>query len=373
MNSDERKQRIRNLYNRQNDVFNSSIALSDNSSLWKNNLSDLHPRFVLRDFTVEDLGNISAIKALDESIFAKWRTADLPIMFISGILGTFSSVLLKDFFAGLHDNVFGSTGTLDGGHSGEGIDWVPGNKQPGGFGHRWLYGHDALNPFEVDWDQYLQIAKSSGTTLPPWLKAVFYWVRHLLQDTFSKEGLPLPGHSLFRGLLNPTNPHNRELLQFLGTIKMRDVVGTGLTNIIMGGYLWGTERDIRRVVTEPNYRAFSLMLGANLVTLFSGLLVPPPSTSFNWPAIPIIAYYSIQLFRLERKVRSELAGRTSTLKANDRVLFDQNDAALKNYCMINDSNYEELLKYEEEINKAYKEALAKHQETKLMVYKRGTV
>jgi hypothetical protein len=72
---------------------------------------------------------------MDESVFINWKIVDIPAMVVAGGLGTLSSVLLRDFFAGLHD-YWGKTSALKGGHSGENIDWVPGAKQPGGFGHR---------------------------------------------------------------------------------------------------------------------------------------------------------------------------------------------------------------------------------------------
>ncbi len=360
MDIQERENRLEQLYNDQNKLF-PNLTLSELEII---NVKEYTPQ-IIEDFSIpfHALNNLEKLEDFDESIFAKWKTADLPVMFVAGGLGTLSSVLLRDFFADLHDNNFGKKTTDKHGHSRENVDWVPGAKQPGGFGHRWKYGHDIFNPFEVNWDQYLEIAKKSGGNIPPWLKAVFYWLRHLLQDTFSKEGLPLPGHSLLRKFLNFNNPKTRELLQFLGTMKMRDIAGSAVANIVMGSYLWGTEKSIKRVVIEPNYRAFSLMLGANVVTLLSGLLVPPPATSLNWGAIPVIAYYSIQIIRMEKRIRNELNGREEILNENDQVLIE-NEAMLNNISISNGEYYNNVIKYEKDIEKYYIEAISNHKKVK---------
>jgi hypothetical protein len=169
-----------------------------------------------------------------------------------------------------------------------------------------------------------------------------------LHDTFSKDGLPLPGNSLLRHFLNPVNPATREILQILGTIKMRDIAGSGITDVLMGAYVWGTERDFKRVVCKPNYRGFSLMLGANLIALLSGLLVPPPLTSFNWETIPVIGYYSFQLIKLEKEVRRQLKARDMLLDKNQTAIFHNNEV-LKNAALMNDNYYSEFLRYENDI------------------------
>lgn len=299
------------------------------------------------DFSLQSLKELPEI---DMAVFAKWRTLDLPIMLASGILGGLSSAFLRDYFAGLHDQ-WGNLDTLAGGHSGEGIDWVPNSPNPGGFGHRFKFGHDLFNPFEVDWGEYMDKAASSGTILPHWLKGAFYWLRHLLQDTFSKEGLALPGHSLLRDYIDPVK--NKDLIKYFGTIKMRDIAGSGVTNLIMGGYLWGTEKELKRVVVKANYRAFSLMLGANFTNVATGLLVPPPATSLNWSAIPIIGYYLIRLVALEFRIRKELKVRDDVLNENENTLYANLQKVAGNEAKLN-SMLSELMAYDEQVQQYYK-------------------
>jgi hypothetical protein len=326
---------------------------------------ELH-RFNFESPKLNDIAGISELEALDEDIFAKWRIADMPVMFAAGFLGTLSSVLLRDFFASFHDNKWYRKSALEGGHSGENVDWVPGKKQSGGFGHRWEHGHDLANPFEIDWSQYKELAEKSGTRLPLWLKGAFYWVRHLFQDSFSKQGLPVPGHSMLRDSLSPAK--NDELLKFLGTIKARDCVGTAVTNVIMTGYLWGTEKSLKRVYAEPNYRAFSLMLGANVVNLLCGLLAPPPYTSLNWSTIPIIGYYSWQLVKLEKKVQEALEKRERALEKNDRILKENAKALLGNDGLI-ESFGAHLDSLEKEVNEYYQLTMANHEVLKRRILK----
>ena len=278
--------------------------------------------FVLPVFEMpsKELAAMKDMPQFDDSVLPQWRKADLPVMFIAGILGALSSYYLRDFFAALHDK-WGNLGTLEGGHGGENADWVPDWDHPGGFGHRWLYGHDLFNPFEVDWKDYLQKAQESGTVLPLWMKAGFYWARHLFQDTFSREGLALPGHSLLRELFDVSKPATREMIQFLLTIKMRDIAGAGVANVLMGAYLGVTEKSLSRVVIKANYRAFSLMAGANLVTILVGLLIPPPATSLNWGALPILGYYVVRIILMERKLHKELDARDLVLDENESTLF----------------------------------------------------
>jgi len=356
MTDEERKANIDSLYTAQAGMFGPYVTL---------------PKYFPDDKSIKDfdkeipnvilpiIENLETMKDMDDTVFAKWKIADIPMMVVAGGLGTLSSVLLKDFFAGLHDD-WGKTSTSNGGHSGENIDWVPGAKQPGGFGHRWKFGHDLFNPFEVDWQQYIEIGKQSGGFIPAWLKAPFYWLKHLFHDTFSKEGLPLPGNSLLRLFLNPADPTTRQILQILGTIKMRDVAGAGITNIVMGAYVWGTEKDLKRVVSKPNYRGFSLMLGANLITLLSGLLIPPPATSFNWGTVPVICYYSFQLLKLEKEVRRQLKERDAVLDRNQDILL-KNGVIISNAILMNDEYFEEFERYETDIVNFYDETIAKHE------------
>lgn len=371
MDDDRRKERLNKLFLRQKNTFYDNVDLTLNMTTSNYNILADQPVFQLHDYSIKDeINAMKNLKDIEDSVFAKWLIYDIPVMVTAGGLGTLSSVFLKDFFAKLHDDKWSKKGALKGGHSGENADWVPENKQAGGFGHRWKFGHDLLYPFEIDKKQYIEIAEQSGVIIPAWLWAPFYWVRHLLQDSFSKEGLPFPGNSLLRFFLDPTQKSTREVLQFMGTIKLRDLAGASITNIVMGAYLWRTEKDIKRVICKPNYRAYSLMLGANLISLLSGLLIPPPNTSFNWGCIPIIGYYSYHLLKLEKKVREELTKREKILNQNDNII-QKNEEFLFQYSMMNDQIYKEFISYEESIIAYYAEIMRNHERVKNIIYSGG--
>ncbi|MDR1468630.1 MAG: hypothetical protein LBT00_04990 [Spirochaetaceae bacterium] len=365
MNDEERQNKLNALYQSQNNMFDGRVSLSEYE---QNQLLLTQFNKNTLNFEIPVFESIEKMQEMDESVFANWKIADIPVMVVAGGLGTLSSVLLRDFFANLHNHNWGEKPTRAGGHSEENIDWVPDAKKPGGVGHRWQFGHDLFNPFEVDWNQYKDLASQGGGFIPAWLKTPFLWLKHLLQDTFSREGLPLPGNSLLRYFLNPAQ--QREILQILGTIKMRDIAGAGITNVVMGAYVWGTEKDFKRVIFKPNYRGFSLMLGANLITLLSGLLVPPPLTSFNWGTIPVIGYYSFQLIKLEKEVRRQLKARDALLDKNQAALL-RNNIALENAVLMNDEYYDEFVRYENDIVNFNMQTIVKHETLKKQLLLEG--
>lgn len=292
----------------------------------------------------EPLDKILKLPEVNNSFFASWKSADIPVILLAGFAGSLGSFFSRDFFAGIHDRwgripaLPESDGGAWGGHAGEIIDRVPGADQAGGWGHRWKYGHDLLNPFEIDWSQYQQMAEASGTVFPIWMKAAFYWCRHLFQDTFSKEGLPIPGHSYFLQFLNwvqylssggkegspwidPSKDH--EMLKIFGTIKMRDVAGTALTTLIMKLYLWGTEENWKEANSKQNYRTCSLMLGAYWVNLCAGLMVPQKAKTLNISLIPLIARYSWALVKINIEISRLLQERDETL-SNNWIIIEKN-------------------------------------------------
>lgn len=293
------------------------------------------------EIILPDLEKIVQLPEINDSFFASWKVADVPVIFVAGLAGSLGSYFSRDFFAELHDK-WGNKPALKGGHSGETIDRVPDADQAGGWGHRWRYGHDLLNPFEIDWSEYEEIARESGTFLPVWMKAALYWIRHLIQDTFSKEGLPIPGHSYLLRLLNwiqyllsggkegdpwidPETDH--EMLKIFGTIKMRDVAGTALTTLIMKLYLWGTEENWKEANSKQNYRTCSLMLGAYWVNLCTGLMVPRKSKTLNLSAIYLIRKYLFALVKINILVSKLLQERDEVIKGN-WIIIGRNDARL---------------------------------------------
>ena len=278
----------------------------------------------------------------DESVFAEWKIYDVPVMLAAGAAGAGLSYFLADKFEAMHDEKWAKTPATNGGHSGEIVDRVPGSSGPGQFGHRWKYGHDILNPFEINVDEYFQgpgsnIPSLPASGLPRGAKILYYWIRHLIQDTFSREGLPLPGSSYIRDWLEPLikSPKGRQILQTLGTIKARDLAGAGLTNILMGAYIWGTEKSLSRLTVKANYRAFSLMAGANLTTILIGLTLPPPYTTFNYSCLPPMLYYGGRLIWMAHKIDKALKIRHEKIELNSNIMHDNRNILAENEKLLN--------------------------------------
>ena len=263
-----------------------------------------------QDYQLQELFEIQEFSTDFEVHLTK---ADLLVMLFAGLSGTLSSVALKNFFSEIHDH-FGKKITLKGGHSGEIIDIVPGSCQPGGFGHRWKFGHDLLNPFEIPWDDYLKLAEDSGTKLPLHLKAVYFWLRHLFQDTFSTEGLPIPGNSVLRLFCNFSKPQTREFLQVFGTIKSRDIVGSGVVGIILNAYLEISQRKLNEL--EKSY----LFFGANTLAFFMGLAMPASYKSANLQLIPGMVHYYRKIYILQKHAENCLNERQIVLDNNKKII-----------------------------------------------------
>ena len=268
--------------------------------------------------TDTELQPLVELEAYPAEFAVNFSKTDLLVMLVAGFLGTLSSMALKGFFAEIHDH-FNRKITLKGGHTGESVDDVPGNSMPGGFGHRWKYGHDILNPFEVDWDYYIELAKQSGKNISPRLQAYFYWLRHLFQDTFSTEGLPLPGNSILRLFCNFSDPQVREFLQIFGTIKMRDIAGSGVTNIILNTYLQIRESPMNQL-TEAY-----MFFGSNSIAFLTGLLVPVKLRSLNFNVIPLLIHYSHKIHKIQEEESKILEIRDHQLTQNKQILAENND------------------------------------------------
>lgn len=276
---------------------------------------------------LDALKSLKELPQLDDSALVDYQPLDLPVMAIAGIAGALTSHQLRGLFAELHDH-WGQTGTLEGGHKGEPIDRVPGRDAAGGFGHRWDYGHDIANYDEVDKDYYLELADKFGGPFPRKLVAYVFWLRHLLQDSFSREGLPIPFHSLLRPLFEGLSVYQRrKIVQTFLTIKARDVAGTAVTNLILQAYLMATEGAAGRSVFGSNWRTLSLRAGANLVTVFVGLTFSYPLASLNWSALTTAIASGAKLYSLSRRIEKQLQARDRVLNERADYLTQVNDAA----------------------------------------------
>lgn len=164
----------------------------------------------LADFNINEVQNISADIDVYDFLFG--------VLF--GVIGATvsSSEKIKALFDGIHidsssahpSNVLGKL--LQ--HSGDPIDKIEGKfiKRDGTSAdlmfHRLFWGHDPLsfgsdNPFNL-------MVQNNGI-----LAGIFLAFRHLIADTFSKQGLPIPGHSF----IDFQNPDTGKLSNYLTDIS----------------------------------------------------------------------------------------------------------------------------------------------------------
>ena len=94
------------------------------------------------------------------------------------------------------------------------------------------------------------------------------------------------------------------------------------------------------------------MLGANFINVITGIIVPPPSTSLNWSAVPIIGYYFFQLLKLEFRIRKELQIRDDVLNENEQTLFSNMQKIAGNQSTLNQM-LQELMQYDAQVQKYY--------------------
>jgi hypothetical protein len=260
-----------------------------------------------RAATIEEL--TAEWPEVPDELFPRWKATDVAAVFVAGLAGAFTSGALEERYDELHEGTFSKQ------HAGETIDRVPG-QMAGGFLHRLKHGHDVLLPLEVDWPRY---APDKG--LDSFGKAFWPWLRHLLQDTFSREGLPGPGTGYFRDVI--VEHATREEYQELWTLKARDVSGTALTAALIRVYSHGSSLVTEgRMEASRGYRHATLAFAAHMISAITGLLLPRPS--LNGSALLCAAKAGLQIVRVARYVDGiladgdgRLANRAATLAGNE--------------------------------------------------------
>ena len=266
---------------------------------------------------------LESLPNFDASYLPRWKTADIPIMIVAGFLGALISLGLHDTFDELHKKWNRETFDKKG-HGGQSIDKVRGK------GHRLKHGHDILNPFEIDWKHYFP--ESDGTV--SMLKKVSAWLLHLLQDTFSTEGIPLPGSSYFREVIDKFTEGMKvldgidkyEAYKGFFTLKMRDITGNTFVVAAISLYVFGTEKGQEHKFN--NYRYISLVLGAMIVSICVSLSVDAKKISVNTAGIMAMVPYVIALVKLNKKLNGQLEARAKANLENMKIT-ERNGEVLK--------------------------------------------
>lgn len=179
--------------------------------------------------------------------------------------------------------------------------------------HRVLFGHDVFsnasdNPFIVSAKQY-------GI-----LRGLLQAVRHLIADTFSKQGLPIPGHSYFDFLKESGGTGNylieitkritkdaklanpdvdtvkySEAFNHLFTLRAQDIVSQGLT--------WGLCLGYFKVSgIKDKVRQSQIKILAYFISLFTNFFVGMSKTGgvpyINWATLTILIKEFVNFYRL---------------------------------------------------------------------------
>ena len=151
--------------------------------------------------------------------------------------------------------------------------------------HRMLHGHDVLN-FE-GWSAYIH---QDGNTLLGSLR----YLKHMVADTFSAQGLPVPGSSYVREAIL-RNFTADEIPKYL-TLKARDVAAdalSGLYSVVTQNEPPGGKRD---------YRKYEVAI-ANRISSLIGILVT--TGCVNPVDVFLISVHSARLLLFELNATQE--------------------------------------------------------------------
>lgn len=194
--------------------------------------------------------------------------------------------------------------------------------------HRIFWGHDifsvgADNPFFLSIKQY-------GL-----LRGIFKAFGHLIADTCSIQGLPLPGHSWFdytdsngkigNKLFDFCQKYSDEVLKggnktsgadqvfkHMFSIRTQDAISQGLTTALSAVYL-----KARKIQDDIRITQFKLI--ASFVNFYGGCIIGTIKTGIpyiNWPAMIVMIKNNIQLIYISNKETKKLLAKT------DLIIFE---------------------------------------------------
>lgn len=221
-------------------------------------------------------------------------------------------------------------------HKGDNIDLSPGidgvkkfidrhGDQCGPSFHRVMFGHD---PFSLHGDNpFVILTEQHG-----FAKGTLKTVRHLLGDTFSKQGLPIPFHSYFDvgsdsdlGNLfaawsieasKGTSLSHNEAFGQLFSLRAQDITGTIATAFFAKAYfkLFGIEDPIRQC--QFKLIAYSTTFVSASIRFYMKTGVP----GINWPCILLLLKELWMFFRLNYRDIKNLEQRTGLLVERNKDL-----------------------------------------------------
>jgi len=336
--------------------FPESLCSKDNASRLYNGsikqLDKLQTEVANASIDLENLINIRIEKTPSDLDGYDWFFA---ILF--GILGAFLTTRekVKEFCNQIHQDASTKNpqeliGKLLK-HNGDSIDQIDGNfiNRDGQMAdikfHRLLWGHDPIslgkdNPF------YLLIQQNGL------LKGVVKVFTHLVADTFSTQGLPIPGHSFFdkqsdgkttnllkdisMKLANNDRQKAGETFSHMFTIRAQDVAGQGLVWVASLAYF--RAREIEDITRKHQYRIVSY--ATNFFTHAAvGAWRQGGVPYISWPALTALVRETAGLFIDSYKEIKQLERITESINSENIELEKQvflTGADLKTYENSND-------------------------------------
>lgn len=236
------------------------------------------------------------VTASDRRLESDMDEGDIGFCVVSGLLCAVFSTneAVAKWLEGVHDAASGGGGRFDmvqklvGGilnHEGDNIDLFGGkgnfvtrdgeNAYP--LFHRLLFGHDILSNGGdgfINDNPFILMMEQKGKRIPGIIQAV----RHLLADTMSKQGLPLPGSSFLDTTRDNGKPWNKiidwsqdlavraygdkrkaeELYEHVFTVRFQDAAGSGLIEVLNVAY--GRARSISDEIRLAQIRLLSVAI-----------------------------------------------------------------------------------------------------------------
>lgn len=257
---------------------------------------------------------------------------DIIICIIAGFVGGAfsSSEKLENTLRNIHDNSSKTKKSKNFiekllSHSGDEIDkggsFITRNGDDPEFGfHRLFFGHD---PLSIKGDNpIILMLKQYGI-----LSGTLQLFRHLIADTFSKQGLPLPAHSLLdytkmngntgnylvdltKTLSKGADIGNLEAFNHLFSIRMQDILSQGLTWGIITSYIKvrGVEDKIK--ISQLKFSTYSISFFVNAV---SGMTRTGGLPYMNWATFSMMFKEGITFFKLNNQEIKQLEIKTDNI------------------------------------------------------------
>lgn len=292
----------------------------------------------------------------EEYMESRLDNGDYLMVVIAGVIGgAFSSSEdITDFLADFHDSAASGRSFLNKQlkHVGDLMDKVEGegivrnaagDKPPVPF-HRFFWGHDPLS-FEFGGDYpyispsddnpFSLLKKQYGTIRGPYKTA-----KHLIADTFSRQGLPLPGHSYFdyqyfndnaqkmktanrligwtREIAKGSAINPGEAINHLFTLRAQDIASQGLTWAICFSYIKyrGITDEIKK--SQLKLMAYAISFYTNF---FVGMYKTGGVPYINWPTLSLLIKESFSFYMINKKEIRDLEKNIDII-VSERILLE---------------------------------------------------